>query len=451
MDIITLIRKPEGKTLEFKRDLSSPLGVIRTMIAFANTAGGTIVLGVEDKKKRVCGIKDPLLTEEKLASLINDLITPQILPEIEVVPWRNTYLLTVQIYLSAIKPHFLKKPGLEKGCYIRVGSTNRLADTTMIRELHRIKFEDSFDKQPITELNPEAIDFRVASELFQPVRRLNKKDLESLGLVTACQQKKVPTVGGLILFGKERLEYFPDAWIQVGRFSGNTKTKIVDTREITSYPILAIDDVINFVEKHAMRGIEIKGARHTKVWNLPLTAIREALINAVVHADYAQQGAPIRLAIFDNRIEIENPGLLLPGLTIDEIKQGVSKLRNKVIGQVFFRLGLIERWGSGIKRMIEACQDSGFSEPLFEEIGTHFRVTIYTEQIKKLSLGDVDKTIIEILQNSNGLSTKEIADTIKKSPRATRTRLLSLIEKGLVIEIGTSPNDPNKKYFHKGT
>ena len=77
MNIINLLKSPEGKTLEFKRDLSSPLGVLRTMIAFANTAGGVIILGVEDKKKRVCGIKDPLLTEEKLASLVSDLIAPR--------------------------------------------------------------------------------------------------------------------------------------------------------------------------------------------------------------------------------------------------------------------------------------------------------------------------------------------------------------------------------------
>ena len=360
-----------------------------------------------------------------------------------------TYLLTIQIYPSAIKPHYLKKLGLEKGSYIRVGSTNRLADKTMLRELQRIRFEDSFDKQPITELSSEAIDFRVASELFLPVRKLNKKDLESLGILTTCQQKKTPTAGGVILFAKERLEYFPDAWIQVGRFFGITKTKIIDTREITSYPILSIEEAMGFVEKHAMRGIEIKGVRHTETWSLPLAAVREALINAVVHADYAQQGAPIRLAIFDDRIEIENPGLLLPGLTIDEIKQGVSKLRNKVIGQVFFRLGLIERWGSGVKRIIESCEESGFSEPLFEEIGTHFRVTIFTTAIKKPLLDRTDETIIRALKKGKGLSTKEVADSINKSQRTARTRLLALIEKGLVVEIGTSVNDPNKKYFCK--
>jgi ATP-dependent DNA helicase RecG len=450
MDIINLLKNPKGKTLEFKRDLSSPMGIVRTMVAFANTAGGTIILGVKDKEKHVCGVQEPLLLEEKLANLINDLITPQLLPEIEVVPWRHTYLLVIQIFPSSVKPHYLKQQGLEKGTYIRVGSTNRLADRVMLTELQRVKFEDSFDKQAISELNSEAIDFRVASELFAPVRKLSKADLDSMDLVTTYRQKKVPTAGGIILFGKDRLKYFPDAWIQVGRFAGTTKSHITDTQEITSYPIFAIDEVMSFIKKHAMHGIEIKGTRNTEIWSLPLTAIREAIINAVVHADYAQQGAPIRLAIFDDRIEIENPGLLLCGLTVDEIKRGVSKLRNRVIGQVFYRLGLIERWGSGIKRILESCLESGFPEPIFEEIGTHFRVTLFTQIVAKLILSDIDQAILAVLKKSKGLSTKEIAEAINKSQRATRTRLINLIGRGLVVEIGKGKHDPRRKYFFQG-
>ena len=447
MDIVNLLKEPESKTLEFKRDLSSPTGVLRTMVSFANTAGGTIIIGVKDKDKHVCGVQEPLSLEEKLANLINDLIVPQLLPEIEVIPWRNRYLLAVQIFPSSTKPHYLKKQGLEKGTYIRVGSSNRLVDRVMLTELQRIKFEDSFDKQAISELSSEAIDFRVASELFEPVRKLSESDLLSMDLVTTHQRKKVPTAGGMILFGKDRLKHFPDAWVQVGRFAGATKTDILDTQEITAYPVLAIDEVLAFVKKHAMHGIDIKGARHTEVWNLPLTAIREAIINAFVHADYAQQGSPIRLAIFDDRIEIENPGLLLFGLTVDEIKQGVSKLRNRVIGQVFYRLGLIERWGSGIRRIIDSCLEAGFRAHVFEEIGTHFRVTLFTQVTAKPTIDEVDQKIVSALKQSEGLSTKEIAETINKSQRATRTRLINLIEKGLVVEVGQGVNDPGKKYF----
>jgi ATP-dependent DNA helicase RecG len=91
-------------------------------------------------------------------------------------------------------------------------------------------------------------------------------------------------------------------------------------------------------------------------------------LNAIVHADYAQQGAPIRIALFDDRIEIENPGLLPFGLTIEDIMQGVSKLRNRVIGRAFHELHLIEQWGSGIQRMTAACQEAGLEAPRLESV-----------------------------------------------------------------------------------
>ena len=109
---------------------------------------------------------------------------------------------------------------------------------------------------------------------------------------------------------------------------------------------------------------------------MPPVAVREALINAVVHADYAQKGAPICLAIFDDRVEIEDPGLLPFGLTLENLPRGISKLRNRVIGRVFNALGLVEQWGSAIQRMAAACRDAGLSPPLLEEIGTRFRVRV---------------------------------------------------------------------------
>jgi ATP-dependent DNA helicase RecG len=452
MNISILLQKPESKTLEFKQDVSFPIRILRTIIAFANTSGGAIIIGVEDKKHYVCGIASPHEVEEKLANLISDHIEPQILPEIEIIPWRNTYVLSVQIFPSSVKPHYFKNQGVEKSTYIRVGSSNRLADDIMISELRRVKSTDSFDHQPMTMLDSEDMDFRVASDLFVNQKSLTSKDLESLDLMVSYQNKKVPTMGAVILFGKSRLNYFPDAWIQVGRFMGVNKTHIIDTQEIKVYPVLAIDEVINFVKKHAQRTIEIKEIKHAEIWSVPLIAIRESIINAIVHADYAQKGSPIRVAIFDDRIEIENPGLLLFGLTIEEIKVGLSKLRNRVLGHVFFRLGLIERWGSGINRIIDHCVENGLNEPVFEEVGTHFRVTIFTKKIdKKLkSLNEIEENIVRNLQHAeNGLSTKQLAELTKKSVRTIRSYLVELMKKEWVVEVASGINDPLRRYFYK--
>jgi ATP-dependent DNA helicase RecG len=112
---------------------------------------------------------------------------------------------------------------------------------------------------------------------------------------------------------------------------------------------------------------------------------REAVINAVVCVGCEQRGVPVHLVLFDDRMEIENPGLLLFGLIVDDIKRDVSKLCNRAIGRVFYKLGLIEQWGSGIKRIIESYRNAGF-----DELGTHFRVAIFTEQTAKPCLDEID-------------------------------------------------------------
>ena len=334
-----------------------------------------------------------------------------------------------------------------KGTYVRVGSTNRLADSNLIAELQRLCRGESFDIQPILDASSEAINFDVASELFAKYRKLKKADLETLHLITRYQGHVVPTVSGMLLFGKEREKYFPDAWVQVGRFSGKTKTNIIDTMELHDSPIISIYKAIEFVKKHSLQTVEINAVTRDEKWNIPQVAVREAIINAVVHADYSQRGSPIRVAIYDDRLEIENPGLIPFNLTLNDLYQGVSKLRNPVIGRVFHELKLIERWGSGIRRMIESCEDAGLQKPLLEEIGIHFRVTIFTEQKSKLKLNDIDYKIINLLKERDGISTREIAKEIMLSSRSTRSRLLSLIERGLIIEISSSPQDPRKKYF----
>jgi ATP-dependent DNA helicase RecG len=125
MDLAAVLQSNEGKTLEFKRDLSSPEGVLKCIVAFANTAGGILLIGVEDGTKRVRGLPDSLAAEERLASWIADSIRPRLLPEIEVLPWRKVNVLAAQIFPSSTRPHFLQRLGPENGVFIRVGSTNR--------------------------------------------------------------------------------------------------------------------------------------------------------------------------------------------------------------------------------------------------------------------------------------------------------------------------------------
>jgi ATP-dependent DNA helicase RecG len=449
VDLITLLSRTEGKTLEFKRDLSSPEGALKAIVAFANTSGGVLVLGVEDGTKKVKGMPNILAEEERLANLIADSISPRLVPSIEVMPWRKTQVLAVEIYPSANRPHYLNRLGAEEGVFVRVGSTNRRADQVLIDEMRRYNQVSSFDEQPQPELNSEAIDFRAASEFFKPIRKLTRPDLQTLKIMTSYQGRGGPTIGGILLFGTDRLNHYPDAWIQVGRFAGNDRRRILDSVEVRSYLPGAADEVISFLRKHMTREAVIGPVKRTDLWTYPVVAVREAIMNAIVHADYAQRGAPIRAALFDDRLEIENPGLLPFGLTIEDIRKGISKLRNRVIGRVFQELGLIEHWGSGIQRMTAACRDRGLDAPKLEEIGTHFRVTLSATARRASAKDARDEAILAALSSSQeaGLSTSEIAKLINLSPRASRTRLAALVERGVIAEIGSGPQDPHRRYY----
>ena len=452
VDLIGLLQRPEGKTLEFKRDLSSPEKVLNTLIAFANTAGGLLVIGVENGTKRVHGLLDPLKEEERLASLISDRIAPRLIPTVDVIAWRSAQLIVVEVFPSSNRPHYLKNLGPEEGVFVRIGSTNRKADAALTQEMRRMASNETFDESPLAEFDSEALDFRAVSESFPARGQLKKTDLQTLRLLTSHGRRLVPTVGGLLLFGRQPEQRFPDAWIQCGRFKGTDKAEITDSAECRGTLQKSLEAAFEVIKRHAMQGMAIDELKRVEQASIPLRAVRELLVNAVVHADYAQQGAPIRVSLFDDRIEIENPGVLLAGLTIDDIRQGISRLRNRVIGRVFKELGYIEQWGSGIQRATAECEAAGLAAPEFEERGFRFRVSVRLEKHRAAQMDEVDAHIRKLFAPDtpaakNGLSTAQIAAAVKLTTRSVRTRMGKLMEQGQVTVVGKNERDPQRKYY----
>jgi predicted HTH transcriptional regulator len=442
-----LLARHEGKTLEFKRDLSARDSILRTIVAFANGAGGTLLVGVEDRTRRVRGVPHPTLEGERLANLVTDGIDPRVVPEIEIVPWRRAHLLLVRVFPSPLRPHHLQRLGPERGCYVRVGATNRRADAAQIAEIGRFVRGRTFDEEPRPDLDSEAIDFRAASECFEPIRKLRRSDLVTLGLRVRHQRRVVPTVGGILLFGVDRGREFPDAHVRVGAFEGTDRSRILDSAVIRDHLPLAVEAALRFVRRNTRRGLVVSGGgRHAETSEYPVVAVREAVTNAIVHADYSQTGSPLRIAVFHDRLEVENPGGLPPGLTVEDVRRGVSKLRNRVIGRVFHDLRLIEQWGSGIPRMVGACRQAGLLDPVLEELGTGFRVTIWNEQLREPDLEGLDRDILDFLSERETAATREIADHIDRTPRTTRSRLRRLEELGHIVAIGSGPRDPRRVY-----
>lgn len=374
-----LLTQPEGKTLEFKRDLSSPKPLLKTLVAFANTAGGRLVVGVDDQR-RVVGVAQPLDDEERLCNLIADSISPRLVPSIELITVDGHTLLVVDVFVSGSRPHWIKAEGPEQGVYVRLGSTSRQADQQLIEELRRSAQGVAFDEIPMPELGVDDLDLATARQLFQGISPLDEQALRTLKLLTPTQGHWVPTQGAVLLFGKNRRMHFSDAWVQCGRFLGTDKAAIFDHMDIHEPLPKAVDSIMLFLKKHAMRGADFSEVRRKDVWSIPLTLLREAVINALVHTDYSQRGAPIRIAFFDDRIEIENPGTLVPGLTLEDMRQGVSKIRNHVLARVFRELNLIEQWGSGVRRIYREAQELGLPEPQITELGLRVRVVVHLAQ-----------------------------------------------------------------------
>ncbi|MBI5346312.1 MAG: hypothetical protein HZB76_04145, partial [Chlamydiae bacterium] len=336
------------------------------------------------------------------------------------------------------------------GVYVRLGSTNRVAGPELVAELQRSVINISFDQQPLSEASKDDLDFDLISQTFKAIKKeINEEKLCSIGVLVPSANRKVPSVGGLILFGKKikRDILIPFAKVRCARFVGNDKTEILDSYEIEGTILEAVDEVPKFIIRNTRLAGEIKEIRRKDIREYPVVAIREALINALVHADYSIGGASIQVAIFRDRLEIQNPGMFPFGFTFDDFKAGISRIRNRVIARVFYELRLMEQWGSGYKRIIETCRLNNYPEPKFEELGTSIRVTFYPHSKtalamnkKKLSheLMKREKLILSFFRKNEPLAFHQLYKRImpKISERALRYDLANLKKKGMVISKG---------------
>lgn len=422
--------------------------LLKTLVAFANTAGGRLIVGAADDHQ-VLGVSHPLDEEERLCSLIADGIAPRLVPNVEMITVDGKTLLMVDVFVSGSRPHWLKAEGPEHGVYVRLGSSSRQADQALIDELRRTAEGVVFDELPMPELDLEDLDLVSAKGLFGGISALDDQALRTLKLVTKYQGRSVPTKGAVLLFGKERTQHFPDAWVQCGRFVGTDKAAIFDHIDIHEPLPQAVESIMLFLKKHAMRGADFTEARRKDVWSIPLTLLREAVINALVHSDYSQRGAPIRIAFFDDRIEIENPGILLPGMTMEEMRLGVSKIRNHVIARVFRELNLIEQWGSGVRRIYSEALALGLPEPQFLEVGMRLRVVVRFAEL--VATTQVTEQVERLLacQRDGPLSVREALQQLQLKHRPTflSSYLQPALASGLVeMTQPDSPSSPTQKY-----
>lgn len=441
-----LLTKEEGKILEFKENTKSLPKIIQTIVAFANTAGGTLIIGIKDKTKEVIGLANILEEEERIANAIADSVSPLLIPSLQLHTWRDRDLLLISVPHS-FGPYYIKSKGVEEGTYVRFGSTNRLADAATILEIQRLKQHKYFDEQPNFDCTINEINFDLAKELFAKIsKKMTDRTAKSLGLIVQHHAKELPSNGAVLLFADHYREFFPDAIIRLGRFLGMDKSQIIDQQDLEIPISTALEPIIAFIRRHTSVAAEIGEMRRKDIPQYPPAVVREAVINALLHTDYSIKGSSIQIAIFEDRIEITNPGCLPFGLSFEAALSGISQLRNRVIGRVFRELNLIEQWGSGLGRMINICEQQGIPLPKFEELGNFFRTTLYHGANKLFLTEEWHRPIIEYLKLNKEILPKKAQELWKVTSRTASSRLKKMCEEGILIEISTSRFDPQKKF-----
>jgi predicted HTH transcriptional regulator len=371
---------PEGKTLEYKRDLSAADTVLRAVIAFANSAGGQLVIGVDDGGG-IVGVPDPEVAELKLANLIADSVRPQLVPTIELVSSRDKTVLVVNVPCGSNRPYYLKSAGRYQGTMVRLGSSNRQATALLVDDLARSSGPRTFDRAIAGEATMDDLDLGALSAMLG--REIGEGELLTLELAKREDGQLKPTNAGLLVACPTPQQFFPHAWVQCARFRGPDRLEMADQASIYGPLPLVVDQVMVFLQRHRFLRAEFgKGDpnwdwRRKNIPSIPELAIRELVINALVHSAYSYGGSAIKVAFWDEAITIENPGGLVPGVTIDQITRGVSVLRNPAVARIFREMGLIESWGSGLRKVIRDLDEQGFGSPDFEELHERLRVTVH--------------------------------------------------------------------------
>ncbi len=468
-------KSPEGRKIEFKEILPTGNKLERTAIAFSNDAGGEIYIGVKNEPRIIVGVPEDqlIILEEKISNLIYENCYPTIIPDIVFQNLDNKHIIIVKIYPGSLTPYYIKSLGKEKGTFIRVGSTNKLADREIIEELERRKRNISFDSTIFYNIAPSELELSSFTKLYKEKtgKAIIKSSLLNLGLIKKENEKEYPTVSAILLSDKIlKQKFFHYSKIECARFKGITTDTTLDSATIDESICLQPDQAIAFVQRNIKKGSSIGNIYREERWEYPILAIREIIINAVIHRDYSLQGKDIKIAIFDDMLEITSPGTIPSTIDINNLTSGQSEIRNRTLAPIFKELKLIEQWGTGFKKLSDELKEYPEIEIKLNEPGLSFQVQFIKKDYKlvpgeeetgtklvlswdqvgtKLGLSrDQAKKILNLLiePSTNNELMSEFG--LKNRTKFRRRYITPLINENLItMTIPDKPNSPAQKYL----
>jgi ATP-dependent DNA helicase RecG len=439
-----IISEGEKSDVEFKESFDRE--AVETAGAFANSDGGVILIGVTGKG-RVSGVNLGKSTLNDWANQISSATDPRLTPDIEILAADGKTVVAVDI------KQFPARPVAVRGrCYRRVGSSNRMMTASEIAEMHLVVTGSSWDAFPVRDVTMRDIDLEKVKHYITAAnatgrRHINPADpplkvLRKLRLLSDDH----PTLAAVVLFSKT------DEWTTLPppAHCGRLKEKVVvvDDRMIRGTLVEQVEGIMEFIRKNTnVRFVMTGRPARQEIWDYPLDALREAVVNAVCHRDYRDHN-DIQVRIYDDELTIWNPGKLLPGMTIEELLNPThsSVLRNQLIGQVLYDIELIERYGGGIHKILDACEMAGIPAPTFEERAGGFQVTfrkdIYDEEhLRALGLNERQIGAVKHVREHGRITNRGYRELHHVSANTALRDLTNLCRKGILQCDGASRRD----------
>lgn len=488
------IMQGESKNVEFKVKLPKDSAkYLKTIIAFANTQGGHLIIGVEDATRKVIGVDRDSVFQvmDSIANSIADSCMPQIVPDIELRTMEGHTVIVVTVAPGPNRPYYLKAKGKENGIFIRLAGTSRPADIEKIKELELEGAHISWDEltcigydvtdKEIKKLCRDIMKYREDAGL--PQRKVTGAQLVNWKLLKKTEDSLLASNAFVLLVS----DYFPFSKTQCAVFKGTERTVFLDKREYTGSIYEQIENATAFVLRNIRLGATIEGLIRKEKYELPIEAIREMIINAHCHRNLTDASC-VQVAVYDDRLEVTSPGGLYNGLTYEEIMSGHSKLRNRTIANIFSQMGLVEAWGTGIRRIQEAAKSYGLPTPEIQVFDDMFRVNLYRSTLSEVQadvkasekhrrnigerlekhrgsigetsekhrknigeasqkqvnlvtgLNDTQRQILELLSEDARLSAVKLAEQIGVAGRNVESNIKKLKERGILIRHGSPKN-----------
>ena len=407
----------ESEKIELKSTFGEWKEIIISLTSFANKSGGTVIVGISDDMQPL-GLSLGKDTIEDFLNKLKNHTDPVLYPSVSIKTYGIGEIVEISIPESDYKPVFC----FEKA-YIRVGKTNQKISTQELKELIKRYEPTNFDEQIL--------------RFLVPLNEFEEKHIKNLDSVL--------TNAEYLCYTKEN-KYFPNAIVKAARFKGSNMATFLANQDFQGNITDMADQLLEFIKRNINKKFVIKGeAKHTEVWDYPLLALREAILNALVHRDYSDPGN-IQVRIFDDHLEILSPGLLPKALDMKKIFTASRSIpRNKKIVSIFHKMGLIEQWGSGFHRMLEACKENKNPQPVLNEVAGAFVISFFKNEGTNEGVNEgvnegTNEGInegIKILEKTvflyPGLRVQQLAKKLNQPPK-TIERWLKILKDASTIE-----------------